>query len=94
MEGACNRYNCGYIHPNKIGNRGQRTQQNILPQNLNQNQGFQMYQNKESFLENWPIPAEASMSIHQTIARLMETIKKVDVRMENIEMNRRNGWIY
>ena len=60
-------------------------------------QSFQLnnqYSNTH-FLGNWPTPAEATpMNIHQSLAKLIGTIQKVDARMEKLERNQMNRWTY
>ena len=94
-QGICHRNNCWYIHTTKMGARDQRPYQRTYQRNISQrqNQGFHINQGSSSFLENWPSPAEASMNMHQTIARLIGTMEKVDARMENIERKQMNRWM-
>ena len=88
-NGYCSRRNCWYIHPTKIRNR----YQNVVTNNENINQRNPI-SNNEHFLLNWPRPAEASMNIHQTLARLIGTMEKVDTRMDNLEKRQMNRWAY
>ena len=89
-QGECHKANCWYIHPTKKSTRDQRTYQRTIKQH--QNQGFRNNQDRVHFLENWPKPAEASMNINQTLARLIGTMEKVNARVENIERNQINRW--
>ena len=89
-QGECHKANCWYIHPTKKSTRDQRTYQRTIKQH--QNQGFRNNQDRVNFLENWPKPAEASMNINQTLARLIGAMEKVNARVENIERNQINRW--
>ena len=106
-RGECDRYNCWFTHPTKIENRNPNISQrpnryegnaNNMRQNQhNQNQEFRSNPTSRNpnFLGNWPTPAEAaSGNIHQTLARIIGTIEKVDARMEKIEMRQINRWTY
>ena len=107
-HGLCRRSNCWYIHPTKIANRNgmyhsnnnnnnDNNQNNSRNGNSYPNQSFQnnpRNSNNNSFLGIWPTPAETSTNMHNTLARLIGTLEKVDARIENLEMRQMNRWNY
>ena len=59
----------------------------------NQNNDFRTSPyNNPNFLGNWPTPQEATPNIHQTLAKLIGSIEKVDARVEKMEMHQMNRW--
>ena len=81
-QGVCRRPNCGYVHPTNINIRSQHSHSEYKPQPQYQRHEFRMDQDREDFQKNYPLPEEASMSLHQYLAKIMEKQEKMYTRMD------------
>ena len=65
-------------------NTGYNQHQNQYAQNSHIN-------NNQNFPQNWQTP-ENTMSIQQTLSRIIGSIEKMDARVNHIEMRQTNNW--
>ena len=90
LQEICHKPYCGFLHPTNIKIRSQNMHPERKPQY--QEYGYRMDQQSEDFHYRWPLPKEASMSLHQMMEEMIrkqdEKFARLDTRMERMERNK------